>query len=51
MQDYEQVEVRVVLDSDAVVDPLAVVVEAFNTLVTNVAVSRVCGANDFAVWT
>ena len=40
-----------VLDPDAVVDPLAVMVEAFNTLITDVAVSRVSGADDLTVWT
>ena len=40
-----------VLDSDAVVDPGAVVVEPLNTPVANVAVARVCSANDLTGWT
>ena len=37
------------MDSDAVVDPLAVVIEALNTLITDIAVSGVCGADYLTV--
>ena len=49
LDDNEEVEVGVVVDADAIVDPVAVVVESFHTLVTDVAVSRVCRAYDFAL--
>lgn len=40
-----------VLDPDAVVNPLAVMVESFYALVADVAVAGVSQANHFAVWT
>ena len=49
MENDENVEVRVVLDSDAVVHPLAMVIKPLDALITNVAVARVCCANDLAV--
>lgn len=39
LQDNEDVEVRVVLQADAIVDPLAVMVESLHTLVANVAMA------------
>lgn len=38
-----------VLDADAVVDPLAMVIETLNTLVADVAVTWVSRADDLAV--
>jgi hypothetical protein len=44
-------EVPVVVRTDAVIDPLAVVVESGYTLVTNVAVPRTSRACNFAAGT
>ena len=51
LQDNEEVEVAVVVDSDAVVDPLAVMVKTFNALIADVAVARISCADDFTVGT
>lgn len=47
----EGVEERMVADSDAVVKPLAVVIEAIDALVAYVAVSRLLGPQNFTSWT
>jgi len=44
----EDKEVRVVFYSHAVVNPLTVVIEPLHTLIADVAVARVSGANYFA---
>ena len=51
LQDYEEVEVWVVLDSNAVVNPLTVMIKPLNTLITNIAVSAIGSAYDLTVWT
>ena len=48
MQNDKQVEVTVIIDSDAVVDPLAVMIESLHALVANVAMSGIGGADHFA---
>ena len=40
-----------VADSDAVVKPLAVVIEAIDAFVADVAVSRLLGPQNFTSWT
>ena len=40
-----------VLDSNAVVNPLTVMIKPLNTLITYVAVSAICSAYDLTVWT
>ncbi len=40
-----------VVDADAVIDPLTVMVKSLYTLITLVTVTGVCGANDLAAWT
>ena len=39
------------MNPNAVVDPLAVVIKSLNTLITDVAVSGVCSADDLTVGT
>ena len=39
-----------ILDAHAIVHPLAVVIETFHALVTDVAVPRVSRANNLAMW-
>ena len=39
------------LDANAIVDPLAMMVKSFNAPVTHIAVSRFSCADDFACWT
>lgn len=50
LEDDEQEEVGVVPHADAVVDPLTVMVEPLDALVTDVAVPGVSGADDFTRW-
>ena len=38
-----------IVDADAVVDPLAVMVESLDTLVADVAVTRIGSANNLAM--
>ena len=42
---------KTLLDTDAVVDPLAVMIESLNTLVTYVAMSGFSCADHLTVWT
>ena len=49
-EDKEPYEVDVIIDSDAVVDPGAVVVETFNAAVAGAAVTAARGTDDEAVW-
>jgi hypothetical protein len=51
LQDNKQVEVRVIVNSNAVVDPLTVVVESFHTLVALIAMSRISCADHLAAGT
>ena len=37
--------------SNAVINPLAMMIKTFNALITNVTVTRVCGADHFAMGT
>lgn len=41
---------HMILDSNSVVDPRAVVVEPLNSPVSDTAVTRSWGANDFSLW-
>jgi len=40
-----------IFNSNAVINPLAMMIKTFNTLITNVAVTRVRGADHFAMGT
>lgn len=40
-----------IVDADAVIDPLTVMVKSLHTLIALVAVTRICGANDLTTWT
>ena len=51
LKEDEEVEVWMVLDSNAVVDPLAMMIESLNTLIADVAVAWVSRAYDFTVRT
>ncbi len=51
LQDDKEIKVGVVVDTNAVVHPLAMMVEALDALVTDVTVARVSSADHFAVWT
>ncbi len=51
LQDDKQVEVRMIVDSDAVIYPLTVMVKSLYTLIALITVTRVCSANDFTART
>ena len=48
MQYDEKVEVAMIFDTDAIVHPLTVMVESFDTLVAYIAMPRVSRADYFA---
>ena len=50
LQSDEEVKVRVVVNSDAVVHPHAMMVEALNALITLVAVAGIGRANELTRW-
>ena len=45
-----EVEVGVVLYTDAVVDPLTMMIKSLNTCIADVAMTRVCSTNNFTGW-